>query len=273
MESNRKGIGERNRTLLDKLHRQAKAPITPASAATILSLDLPRARRILAYLAARGWLSRIRQGLYGLVPLGADVPSEWREDPWVIVASVFSPCYIGGWSAAEHWHLTEQMFRDIVVITASVIRSRRLAIQGTPFLLKHTVVEKHFGLKPVWHGSVKVMVSDPTRTVVDILDDPRLGGGIRNVAEILATYFKSEYHSDVQLLEYADRFGNRAVFKRLGYLSETLGLGSSRLVTRCLARKSAGLSKLDPSVRQSGHVVKRWNLRVNATIRSAEDDE
>ena len=81
MPTEKSGISERNRELLDRLHRQAKGPITPTSAASILSVDLPRARRVLAYFAARGWLSRIKQGLYALVPLGATTPSEWREDP------------------------------------------------------------------------------------------------------------------------------------------------------------------------------------------------
>jgi len=32
-----------------------------------------------------------------------------------------------------------------------------------------------FGLKSVWRGQVKVSVSDSTRTILDMLNDPRLG--------------------------------------------------------------------------------------------------
>ena len=32
-----------------------------------------------------------------------------------------------------------------------------------------------FGLKSVWWGQVKVSVSDSTRTILDMLNDPRLG--------------------------------------------------------------------------------------------------
>ena len=39
------------------------------------------------------------------------------EDPWVIAAQLYGPCYIGGWSAAEYWDLTEQIFRTVVVMT------------------------------------------------------------------------------------------------------------------------------------------------------------
>lgn len=35
-----------------------------------------------------------------------------------MAAKVFEPCYIGDWSAAECWDLTEQVFREVVVVTS-----------------------------------------------------------------------------------------------------------------------------------------------------------
>jgi predicted transcriptional regulator of viral defense system len=103
----RQGIDQGNRDLLERLHRGLKGPFTPAEAAKILKLDLRRTWRFLSYLSSRGWLSRVRSGLYSTVPLSGRIrPSEWREDPWVVARSVFSPCYVGGFSACEHWSLT-----------------------------------------------------------------------------------------------------------------------------------------------------------------------
>ena len=97
-----RGIEERNRALLEQLHRDSTGPFSIQDAAKILAVDGRRAGRLLRYLAERGWLSRVRRGLYTTVPLGASEPSAWREDPWAVAARVFAPCYIGGWSAAEH---------------------------------------------------------------------------------------------------------------------------------------------------------------------------
>ena len=245
-------------------------PFTAAEAAKMLSLDGPRASRLLRYLAGRGWLARVRVGLYALVPLGASRPSEWREDAWVVATKAFEPCYIGGWSAAEHWGLTEQIFRDIVVMTARPVRRRQLEIQGTLFRLKRVPKRQHFGTRTVWRERVRVLVSDPMRTLVDVLDDPALGGGIRQVASVLAAGFEGEHRDESRLIEYARRRGNRTVFKRLGYLLETLGIKGPDLIAACLAAKSAGLTKLDPTVQIKGRVVKRWNLRVNVEIRPTE---
>jgi len=265
----RQGIDRGNRDLLERLHRGVKGPFSAPGAAAVLALDLGRTRRFLSYLSSRGWLSRVRRGLYTVVPLGAEQPSEWREDPWVVAVSVFSPCYIGGFSACEHWSLTEQIFRDIVVVTARTLRARRMEVQGTPFLLKMRPRGKLFGTRSVWRGEIKVQVSDPTRTVVEILDDPALGGGIRHVSQVLKAYLEGEHRDEGKLFEYAERLGNRTVFKRLGYLVEALGIEAPNLSRRCRDLKSAGLTFLDPALRARGKIDKRWNLRVNVQV-SAE---
>jgi len=260
------GIEENNRTLLDKLHRKITGPFGSVEAAEFLGLSRERAGRLLAYLAKHGWLARVRRGLYTLVPLGAGEPTEWREDPWMVAAKALAPCYIGGWSACEYWELTEQIFRDIVVVTGRGVRSSNVEIQGTAFRLKSLPKAKHYGTRNVWKARVRVAVSDPTRTIVDVLDDPSIGGGIRHIADVIDAYFAGEHRDDERLVEYANRRGNRTVFKRLGYLVEALGVEADTLVHACRAEMSAGLSLLDPSSRLKGRISKRWNLRVNADV-------
>jgi predicted transcriptional regulator of viral defense system len=45
--------------------------------------------------------------------------------------------------------------------------------------------EALFGIKPVWRNTVKVNVSDPTQTILDMLDDRGLGGGLRLMVDVL----------------------------------------------------------------------------------------
>ena len=199
------------------------------------------------------------------VPLGASSPSDWREDPWIVAMSTFAPCYIGGWSACEHWGLTEQVFRDIVVITARAVRSTKQTVQSTPFLIKQRAEELHFGTRTVWRNRQRVLVSDPSRTVADILDDPSLGGGIRHITEVISEYLDGEHRNTGTLLKYLERQGNRTAFKRLGYIIETMR-SEPELVEICRERISAGLSSLDPSVKRKGTISKRWNLRVKVGL-------
>lgn len=266
------GITQGNRVLLEELHRRAHGAFDVANAARILGIDHDEAGQLLVYLARRGWLSRVRRGLYIAVPLDARRSGEWIEDPWVVAERLFRPCYVGGWSACEHWDLTEQVFRTLLVVTARRVRHRDLDVQGLPFHLTVRDQSALFGTVWVWRGQNRVAVSDPSRTVIDVLDDPRLGGGIRTVADVLHEYLQGEHRDDDRLVEYGDRLGNRAVFKRLGYLLEHSGTEARSLVEACLARRSSGLAKLDPSAKESGRILRRWGLRVNVALGSPGDD-
>jgi predicted transcriptional regulator of viral defense system len=260
------GIGQRNRALLEQLHRRTAGAFGVAEAARVLGMGHEETGRLLVYLARRGWLSRVRRGLYVAVPLDARRSGEWVEDPWVVAERIFSPCYIGGWSACAHWGLTEQVFRTLLVVTARRVRHRDVEIQGLPFHLTVRASDALFGTVPVWRSQTRVSVSDPSRTVVDVLDDPRLGGGIRTVADVLYEYLHSEHRDDQILVGYGDRIGNRALFKRLGFLLEHSGADAPELIQACLERRSSGLAALDPSAKAPARIVRRWRLRVNVTL-------
>ena len=231
-----------------------------------MSIDLDRARRLVRYLADRGWLARVRRGLYVPVPLEARRSGEWHEDPWIVAAKTYAPCYIGGWSACEHWALTDQLFRRLVVVTTRPARARSVIVQGTPMRVKVVGPDRLFGTSSVWRGQVRVDVSNPTRTVVDVLDDPALGGGIRHVAEVLSEYLAGGHRDDQLFLEYATRIGNGTIFKRMGFLIESLELDASELAAECHGRITSGITALDPTVRARGRIMTRWHLRANVAL-------
>ncbi len=261
-----RGLSATNRRHVERLHRAFSEPFGAEEAAEALGVDLTRARRLVRYLADRGWLDRVRKGLYLPVPLDAYRSGEAHQDPWVIASVVFEPAYIGGWSAAEHWDLTEQVFRVVLVVTARRPRDRTPTI-GTTIFDVHTMDSaKHFGLAPVWRGDRRVDVSDPSRTVVDLLADPRWGGGMRHVAEIVGEYFEGEYRDDDRLVDYGDRLGVGAVFKRLGFLIEMFELAGEELIDECLDRRTAGINDLDPSVDADGRIITRWGIRANVSL-------
>ena len=180
---------------------------------------------------------------------------------WILVPAILAPAYIGGRTAAEHWDLTEQIFKDIVVITGQTIRERHQKRQGFEFTLKHLKPEKIFGTKLVWRHKTKVPVSDVHRTVIDVLNDPALGGGIQHVSDCLNVYLKRPDRNDQKLIVYGDQLvGNGAVFKRLGFLAERHG-DSATLVELCHARLTAGNAKLDPAL-DCKRLISRWRLIV-----------
>lgn len=263
------GINKDNRELLGNLNRSAKGPFDLDFVSQTLNLSKTRARHMVKFWAKQGWLTRIKRGLYSTVSLSALRPDAQKEDAWVIAEAVFSPCYIGGWSACEHWGLTEQIFNDIVVFSARRFNRSEKKIQGTNYIIRTVNLKRFYGLRAVWRGAKKISVSDPSRTLVDILDDPKLGGGIRNVADMANEYFNGENRNDGLLKEYIAKHGKRAIYKRLGYLIEYLNIAAPELVKTCYKLKSSGYTKLDPALPLKGKLLRRWNLRLNANLEDA----
>jgi len=253
------GIGKLDRKRLGQVVRDAKGSISVSDTAKILNIASTDAAKLLSRWAKKGWLSRVYRGVYVTVPLesrSADMP---LENSWVIAEKLFSPCYIGGWSAAENWGLTEQIFRKVMVMTTQKPRRSLCVVKGTEFILRMISDKAMFGLKPVWQGQVKVMLSDPSRTIIDMLSDPALGGGIRSVADMFVNYLKSENKNLELLLKYAKQLGNGAVFKRLGFMLERYAAQESDAINKCLAELTMGNTKLDAAL-AADKLITRWRL-------------
>ena len=255
------GIGKLDRKRLSEVLRRTKGTISVRECSVILKIPPSTAAKLLARWASKGWLSRARRGLYIPVPLESRTADIAPEDPWLIAERLFAACYIGGWSAAEHWGLTEQIFRTISVMTTKKPRTRDQVIMGIGFKLRSISPKELFGLKSVWRKQVRVNVSDPTRTVLDVLNDPRAAGGLRPTVDIFRTYLRSEHKDLDLLLAYADRLGNGAVFKRLGYLLERYAGGEKKLIEACRARLTKGNARLSPDL-PSDRLVTSWRLWV-----------
>jgi predicted transcriptional regulator of viral defense system len=260
------GISSENRERLQVLHRQGSKPVTVADASGLWGLEQARSGRLLRSLAAGGWLARVRRGLYVPVPLDSVRSGEWQEDPWILAAKLFPSGYVGGWSAAEYWSLTDQTFRDLCVFTPRRLRTTNVDAGATGIRTRLVSRWNSSGLVGVWRGQTKVTVSDPSRTVVDILDVPAMGGGVRHVAEIVSVYFAGEHRDDEALLRYGHEKHNGALFKRLGYIVETLEVDAPYVIEASLASVTRGVSLLDPGIGRHGQIRTRWNLQINTSI-------
>ena len=251
-----------SRARLAAVLRAAKEVVSIDTAARTLDLERTAAAKLLSRWRQQGWLRRIGHGLYVPVPLDLAASEQVVEDPWVLVPTLFGECYVGGWTAAHHWDLTEQLFNETAVFTTRRISEKRVTAQGVVFLLHHTTAKRVFGLKPVWRGSTRVSISDPARTLIDMLAMPEIGGGIDHVTECLAAFWKGGARDGGLLIRYAEQYGNGAIFKRLGFLAETR-LHDPDLAAACRVRLTQGYAQLDPAL-TCKQLVTAWRLWVPA---------
>ena len=251
-----------SRSELARVAAGARPLVDVATAASILGWDRTRTAKQMARWSSQGYLRRVRRGTYAIVPIAAMAQEQVIADPWVLIGTAFRQAYVAGWSAAEHWDLTEQIFNTLLVCTTDRVRRTRLSVAGTELRARHVPLSWFFGTQVEWRESSRLLVSDVHKTILDLCADPSLGGGIQHVMHCLRAYLKRSDTNIEQLLGYAKRLNIPAAFKRLGFLSE-VAKGPIRIIEECRREVTVGLAALDPSL-PSPKVSKRWQLRLPA---------
>lgn len=260
------GIGQIERQVLDTLSRVGRLVIRASDLEAEMGLNRSMSNLMLSRLCKKGWIQRLQSGVYRIVPLGSANANPMPEDAWSIAAELFSPCYISGWTAAEHWDLTEQIFNSTVVFTTRKQRKKELLISGLKYRAKSVKLEDIFGTKKIWSSNTQIQIADIHRTIIDILDDPEMGGGGRHTVDIVKEYLQHKDANLEVLYQYAEKLGHRAVFKRLGFLTEKLANPASSLVEKLHAKIKTGIINLDPHGPSSGPIITKWGIRVNIPL-------
>lgn len=238
---------------------------TNKQAQEILLLPVDATNRKLARWAKAGYIRRIRKGTYLQVPSYIEKPQEWLGDEYKLALNFWPNSYFTGWTSANHWGLTEQVFRTIVLVTSDRVRTENEPTAATKFLIKRIrKLDLSWGIVHEWRDGSKVSIANPSRTIIDVLAYPELSGGIQIGSEFLKAYLDDfDIH---ELIQDAFNHAPGSSLKRLGYLLELNGYG--HMVERDKLNKaiSKGVIPLDPSRAHSGFRIMKWNILVNTKI-------
>lgn len=246
---------------LSALLRYTSGTIRVADAMDALGVERVQASKLLAAWHNQGVLRRVARGLYVPVSPRELGQSQVLEDPWILVPELYAPGYIGGWSALEHWELTEQLFRSVCVLTNKRTAYGQQEHQGVVFFVQYTPKKNLFATKALWREDKKLFISDMPKTLLDIIDNPYLGAGLQHTVDCLMELQKQGSAQEIgRLIEYAEQLNNGALYKKLGFLAERLGFERS-FIDVCAARLTTGYAYLDKSAKNN-KLVTRWRLWV-----------
>ena len=248
------------RQKIQYLLEQTSGLITVEDVKRVFNIPGKEAHSLLFALTKGGWLRKLQQGLYRVVPLDAPAGALTDENPWMIANALFSPCYMGGWTAAHFWGLTDQLFLDTWVMTERPVHKKLRSVAQHDYVLRQIKKTQSFGTKTEWIEGNKVLVSDPHKTLLDFLSFPTDYTAV-SMIDIVQAYLASEYKDSATLMAYAEKLVNRAALKRLGFILTHLGSLEATLIDFCYQRISKGYSSLSTQV-PCPKIVRYWNLRV-----------
>ena len=225
---------------LEQLHRQTEIP------KSVLSVMLSR-------WEDRGFVERIERGKYLIIPLESE-KGRYTLHEFVIASHLVRPSAIAYWSALHYHGLTEQIPITVFVQTTARKKKNQLEVFGVDYRIVRVKPEKFFGFKREWIEEIQVTVTDREKTLVDCLDRPEYAGGIVEVAKAL----ENASLDRATLSRYARQIGNNAVVRRLGYLSERMGIPLNLPLPT-----SRNYLLLDPTMPRQGENDPRWRLVIN----------
>lgn len=259
-----KTLGPQAARFVATLHDRGCRVFTLDQAIRICDAKPASVRRFITKLVARGIATRLKPGLFVLVPFELGHAREYMGNPYVIARELAGgrDYYLSHATAMDIHQMVTQPQLVVYVTTLRPFRPRD--VLGTEFRSVRSKPEDFFGVTEHWvDKQEKVFVSDLERTVIDGLKQPEYCGGVSEVAKGL--WMRRQDINSNRLANYALRLDIGAVIRRLGYLMELYQIGGRDEVERLRADLTATYLLLDPVLPPEGKFHKRWRLRLNVT--------
>ncbi len=219
-----------------------------------------------------------RQGFYVIVPpqylaWGGPPPTWYIDD---LMRQEGCPYYVGLLKAAELHGATHQAVMEFQVITNKRLPQLRIGRSNIAFYYRKDLGPIAAGIVDRKTDTGHMKLSSPELTALDLLRYPRAGGGLDNIATVIADLAE---RLDVGKLAALAAAYERSVSQRLGYLLDRFGQSErTQALHRMLTKRSTvPWVELEPSLAKGPDLApapqdrnERWHIIVR---RLPEKDE
>jgi len=259
-----KTLGPQAAHLVITLYEQNKPIFRLKEVQKILRLGEVSSSNFVRKLVNRGVVTRLKPGLFILVPFELGKEAEYIGNPFVVAREIMDvkDYFLSHATAMEiHGGFTQP---QLVVYVTTLKPRRSITALGIEFRFIHSQKKYFFGISDYWvTKQEKVKVSDLERTIIDGLKQPEYCGGLTEVAKGLWMR-----HQDVninRLISYAIKIGVGAVIRRLGFLLELYKIGTSEDWEILSSHLTETYVRLDPLLTSEGKYLRKWRLQRNVS--------
>ncbi len=170
-----------------------------------------------------------------------------HEDPVVFASFLFTPSYLSSWTALRLYNMTTQMPNWIFVM--SPVPKKNIMLDGKTQIT--FVKTKHmWGYEKVRYGDFEIFVADKEKTIIDCLLTKIDSSDIMEAVVVEGMDFR-------KLVSYAEKTGNKALIKRLGFIMERTNNGGEEL----LKYVDSNYTHLDTHQKHGVNKNSRWMVK------------
>ena len=190
-----------------------KRVINTKDVAQILG-DLHKSADYITNLREKGFLQKIRQGVYTIVPPDM-IGKKYLPDKFLVAGNLKEEYYISHHSALELHGLAESIFNKVYI----TIRNYSRPLQYCDITYEFVSTKYFFGIDELKYKSTRLKVSDVEKTVLDCIRKIKYAGGLDELAKSFLGIPTLNYK---KLLDYLKRFDETALYHKTGFILESL---------------------------------------------------
>ena len=250
------------KVVLDLEWRNQKT-VTLAELREALGASENYARLFAHRLVKKGWLERLRPGLFQLIPADRGPEGVGDTNPLAAGAVLVARYFYSFGTACTHHGLTEQVFSEVYLACRK--QRRPEIIREQRYVFVHVPERRFFGFGQIAVLGEPVQMATAERALLDAIDRPRYAGGISEVSRIAARGV-TRISWDV-MLDFVRRWSSSALVQRLGYFLDLHQASVPDYVKAALLDLVRPKSKILLASRRrwgtTGKLVRTWNVVEN----------
>ncbi len=212
-------------------------------------------KKRISLLSKRGWLVRIKRGLYIVI---TDISSLGFSDlsELTISQTLNKNSYISFENALQYYSMFDQMLSSIEAVTDK--RARTYKVQGKEYRFSHIKKALYFGYTSVIIEGKEVRMAEKEKALLDMLYFRSGSYSVDLVLEKLREYKENVDFEKIK--EYARVFG-LSMIRQVGFLLDLLKIDTQDFYK--LAKKRGGYSKMSAN---SSEFNAKWRLYYDSNI-------
>ena len=250
------------KVVLDLEWRNQKT-VTLAELREALGASENYARSFAHRLVKKGWLERLRPGLFQLIPADRGPEGVADTNPLAAGAVLVTSYFYSFGTACTHHGLTDQVFSEVYLAYRE--QRRPETIREHRYVFVHVPERRFFGFGQVTVLGEPVQMATVERALLDAVDRPRYAGGIGEVSHIAAR--AATRVSWDAMLDLLRRWGSSALVQRLGCFLDLHKAHVPDKVKAALLDLVRPKSKILLASRRkwgtTGKLVRTWNVVEN----------
>ncbi len=180
-------------------------------------------------------------------------------DALIVSSKIIWPSYLSCWTALNYHNLTEQLSKDIFVITTRTRKRSILNFENSRIILIKVKPKYFFGFKKESYNNFTIFIAEPEKALIDSVLFKKI-----SFSEIYSIIKERKSEIDMEkFVYYLLKIKNKTLIKRFGFLLDSIGIDFFIKFKKYLNYKYVVLDTFMPS---KGKKNKKWRIIENVGL-------